>query len=306
MSFAFSPPDSELANMTKPKRSRASLTALQLEHKRAHDREAQRANRRRVKDRILRLERELEEKRGHIGSSRVYQELLRRNRILEEEVAKLKNSLGAASTNGSSPGSVSESSGFGDYHNPTEALPYPSPNVYSYPMSAAEFPDLTGCLPHNMSAVYNSEDKPSARVTSILPDNSSPTSYKTPLGYSVGRHSAGEQYNSINYVTSTSGPRTAIVKSGPVHHNGMPVEGGTWNLGQLQHHASNNGSSCCGPHLFTPQNTQTQAQPGWGSSNHKGSSCQQPRHRHPDETHLLGPPFETQTFYAELSWDQLA
>ncbi|KHO01353.1 uncharacterized protein MAM_00354 [Metarhizium album ARSEF 1941] len=110
-------PEQVNINMT---RSRKTLSPSQLENKRAHDREAQRANRRRVKERIIQLEQQIEEKRGHLGSSRVYHELLRRNLLLEEQVARLRSILTTSSTAklstlGSSPGSVLEGLGLDDY-----------------------------------------------------------------------------------------------------------------------------------------------------------------------------------------------
>ncbi|TWU72960.1 hypothetical protein ED733_003470 [Metarhizium rileyi] len=103
---------------------------MQLEHKRAHDREAQRANRRRVKERITRLEQELEERRAQIGSSKVCQELLRRNRFLEERVARYKNGRASSPTLAdSTPDFVTEGSVFFDYPDSTDFV---SHDVYPF------------------------------------------------------------------------------------------------------------------------------------------------------------------------------
>lgn len=48
-----------------------------------------------MKEHIGDLEKEIEQRRGKCGSSKVYQELLRRNRILEDQVAALRETLKA-------------------------------------------------------------------------------------------------------------------------------------------------------------------------------------------------------------------
>lgn len=72
-------------------RSVSTLTPSQLARKRANDREAQRAIRARTKEHIERLERELEEYRCNKSRDRTVQELLRRNRALEDEVRRLRD-----------------------------------------------------------------------------------------------------------------------------------------------------------------------------------------------------------------------
>lgn len=82
-------------------RSVSTLTPAQLARKRANDREAQRAIRARTKEHIERLERELAELKGVQSRDRKVQELLRRNKILEEEIARLREHLGYTATESS-------------------------------------------------------------------------------------------------------------------------------------------------------------------------------------------------------------
>ena len=75
-------------------RSVSTLTPAQLARKRANDREAQRAIRARTKEHIERLESELDELRGMQNRDQTVQELLRRNRALEDELSRLRESMG--------------------------------------------------------------------------------------------------------------------------------------------------------------------------------------------------------------------
>ncbi|KAM0521339.1 hypothetical protein ACHAPE_002819 [Trichoderma viride] len=85
----------------KGTRSVSTLTPAQLARKRANDREAQRAIRARTKEHIERLERELADLKGVQSRDRKVQELLRRNKILEEEIARLREHLGYTATESS-------------------------------------------------------------------------------------------------------------------------------------------------------------------------------------------------------------
>lgn len=80
-------------NKKKGTRSVSTLTPSQLERKRANDREAQRAIRARTKEHIDRLEREISELKGSLNRDRTVQELLQKNRALEEELYRLKESM---------------------------------------------------------------------------------------------------------------------------------------------------------------------------------------------------------------------
>ena len=75
-------------------RSVSTLTPSQLARKRANDREAQRAIRARTKEHIERLEKELEDLRSQHSRDQTVQELMRRNKALEEELLRLKETMG--------------------------------------------------------------------------------------------------------------------------------------------------------------------------------------------------------------------
>ena len=81
-------------------RSVTTLTAAQLERKRANDREAQRAIRQRTKDHIENLERQIAELRAQqdnlAHSSTKFLELMRRNEELENENTLLRTRLSHA------------------------------------------------------------------------------------------------------------------------------------------------------------------------------------------------------------------
>ena len=73
-------------------RSVTTLTAAQLERKRANDREAQRAIRQRTKDHIESLERRIEEL---TANQAITEKLIQRNKELENENALLRSRLGS-------------------------------------------------------------------------------------------------------------------------------------------------------------------------------------------------------------------
>ena len=96
LSFAHSSATSTcIANsLSTGTRSVSTLTPAQLARKRANDREAQRAIRARTREHIDRLEQELDELRTQQGRDQTVQELLRRNRALEDEVGRLRETMG--------------------------------------------------------------------------------------------------------------------------------------------------------------------------------------------------------------------
>ncbi|PFH55279.1 hypothetical protein XA68_10201 [Ophiocordyceps unilateralis] len=94
-SFSDEPPK---PSKRKGTRSVSTLTPSQLARKRANDREAQRAIRARTKEHIERLERELDEFRSNQSRDKTVQDLLRRNRALEDELRRLKDNLGPSVT----------------------------------------------------------------------------------------------------------------------------------------------------------------------------------------------------------------
>lgn len=77
-------------------RSVTTLTAAQLERKRANDREAQRAIRQRTKDHIDTLERQVRDLTSQLESSSSSKmiDLMRRNEELEQENAMLRARMG--------------------------------------------------------------------------------------------------------------------------------------------------------------------------------------------------------------------
>jgi hypothetical protein len=78
-------------------RSVTTLSAAQLERKRANDREAQRAIRQRTKDHIDNLERNINElKAAHDASEKMVAVTRQRNRELEDENVYLRSKLGEA------------------------------------------------------------------------------------------------------------------------------------------------------------------------------------------------------------------
>ena len=87
----------------KGTRSVSTLTPSQLARKRANDREAQRAIRARTKEHIESLERELEELRRTQNRDETVQDLMKRNRALETELQRLRDTMGvpSSSTSGS-------------------------------------------------------------------------------------------------------------------------------------------------------------------------------------------------------------
>src|SRR5262249_30889100 len=77
-------------------RSVSTLTAAQLERKRANDREAQRATRQRTKEQIENLERRIAELTATNETSAKLMAALKRNEELEQENAILRNRLNHA------------------------------------------------------------------------------------------------------------------------------------------------------------------------------------------------------------------
>lgn len=74
------------------------MTPSQLARKRANDREAQRAIRARTKEHIERLERELEDLKGKHNRDDTVQDLIKRNKALETELKRLRESMGIPHT----------------------------------------------------------------------------------------------------------------------------------------------------------------------------------------------------------------
>lgn len=84
--------------VTAGTRSVSTLTPAQLARKRANDREAQRAIRARTKEHIENLEREIEELRSSQSRDETVRNLLRRNKALEDELQRMRESMGITSS----------------------------------------------------------------------------------------------------------------------------------------------------------------------------------------------------------------
>ncbi|KAJ4168391.1 hypothetical protein NW754_002263 [Fusarium falciforme] len=196
-----SPASSHTINMTRPSsagpprpnrkgaRSVSTLTPSQLARKRANDREAQRVIRARTKEHIERLERELEERKSMQSRDQTVQELLRRNKALEEELIRLKESREVPMT--SSPYCVPVCDG-----NPStgsDAIPSPRGSSFSddcnsipdysqqyvpLPNNCESWASTVPCpVPSKASSPSSSADNystgyiPTSVPTSILPSN---------------------------------------------------------------------------------------------------------------------------------------
>lgn len=120
----------EPARTTKRKGSRSvsKLTPSQLARKRASDREAQRVIRARTKENIGRLERELDELKSKKSRDQTVQELLRRNKALEDELNRLKENMDISTASSQCSTPVDDdnlSTGSGAIPSP-RAPPFPS------------------------------------------------------------------------------------------------------------------------------------------------------------------------------------
>jgi hypothetical protein len=120
---------SHLLTSSPGTRSVSTLTPAQLARKRANDREAQRAIRARTKEHIERLESEIDELRGMQNRDQAVQELLRRNRALEDELNRLRESMGLPS---SSPYSNNNKTIYDDNMSPGGSA-IPSPRTSPFP-----------------------------------------------------------------------------------------------------------------------------------------------------------------------------
>ncbi|KAF5008978.1 hypothetical protein FDECE_4774 [Fusarium decemcellulare] len=186
----------------KGTRSVSTLTPSQLARKRANDREAQRAIRARTKEHIERLERELEDLKSKQSRDQTVQELLRRNKALEDELMRLKETMGVSMT--SSPYSTpvyddNLSSGSGAIPSP-RGSPFPSGDYNSLPDYGQQYVPLpNNCeswastvpcpVPSNVSSPSSSADDysagyiPTSVPTSMLPSNNTSSSSISAVGH---------------------------------------------------------------------------------------------------------------------------
>ncbi|EXA29176.1 hypothetical protein FOVG_19292 [Fusarium oxysporum f. sp. pisi HDV247] len=202
------------AEPAKPKRKGprriSTLTPSQLARKRAKDREAQRAIRARTKEHIERLDCELAELKMRQSRDQTVQELLHRNRALEEELMRLKKDMRVQITSSfySAPGlnspqlslhdSLLSASTFNDnLGTSSDAIPSPRgspfPGNYDYlpdynqqyvPLSnnCESWASTVSCpVPFNVSIPLSSADYSAGYIStsvpsSILPSNTNSSS----------------------------------------------------------------------------------------------------------------------------------
>ncbi|KAI1488876.1 hypothetical protein F5X96DRAFT_680150 [Biscogniauxia mediterranea] len=183
-------PNTEASKVGKRKgtRSVSTLSPSQLARKRANDREAQRAIRARTKEHIENLEREIEELRSRQNRDQTIQELLRRNKALEEEVHRLREGMGIRSSAANDhyhssmfwnpvrcPSESSKTDRFIAYHNSSARA---SPFGHSTP----EYPIVSDMSPY--SNIPDTTDAwPSSVPCSVPSTVSSPSSSGAPDDY---------------------------------------------------------------------------------------------------------------------------
>lgn len=186
------------------------MTPVQLARKRANDREAQRAIRARTKEHIERLEAELEDLRSERNRDPAIQELLRRNKMLEEELKSLRESVGMPFS-GSSPYSAS-----GALASP-RASPYPPGDFAAPAATSAPLPaDYSqGFVP--FTAPANSvESSWATPVSAPVPSNVS-----SPCSSTADDYMPGPSY----LPTSAPNPIVAAPTAGlSAAHDGIKME----------------------------------------------------------------------------------
>ncbi|KAI1439133.1 hypothetical protein GGR50DRAFT_2822 [Xylaria sp. CBS 124048] len=166
-------------------RSVSTLTPSQLARKRANDREAQRAIRARTKEHIENLEREIDELRSQQNRDQTVQDLLGRNRALEDEIRRLRDSLGVRTSGPAYNGSSSQPSPYGhstpEYPMVSDMPPYSnvSDTTSVWPASLPS----TGSSPSSPAALeeYGNNYFPSNASSTIIERTSLPPSISSPV-----------------------------------------------------------------------------------------------------------------------------
>lgn len=166
------------ATKRKGTRSVSTLTPSQLARKRANDREAQRAIRARTKEHIERLEQELEDLKSKQSRDQTVQELLRRNRALEDELNRLKENMGVSMT--SSPYSTPVY----DDNLSTASGPIPSPRTSPFP--TGDYNSLPDYSQQYVPLANNCETWASTVPCPVPSNVSSPSSSANTDDYSTG------------------------------------------------------------------------------------------------------------------------
>jgi len=154
------------------------LTPAQLARKRANDREAQRAIRARTKEHIENLEREIEELRSSHSRDETVRNLLRRNKALEDELHRTRESMGITSGGPRSmyPSGMMVSKGVYATRSHHDAA-YHSPSSRSSPMAqgSSDYPSVHDIPPYD--SMGSSGEPWSSTVSCTVPSTvSSPSS----------------------------------------------------------------------------------------------------------------------------------
>ncbi|KAI0164519.1 hypothetical protein GGR52DRAFT_575872 [Hypoxylon sp. FL1284] len=171
----------------KGTRSVSTLTPSQLARKRANDREAQRAIRARTKEHIDSLEREIEELRSQRSQDQTIQTLLRKNKFLEDELRRMRESIGLHTTDASD-----------HYQSGLHSSDSPRPPSFGQPVSI--YPLMPRVASYG--SVSDSTDAWSASMPRSVPSSaSSPSSSEVT-----------EDFGGNNYL-STNAPSTVLERS---------------------------------------------------------------------------------------------
>ncbi|KAI1826061.1 hypothetical protein F4861DRAFT_132270 [Xylaria intraflava] len=212
------PSSSARVGKRKAIRSVSTLTPSQLARKRANDREAQRAIRARTKEHIENLEREIDELRSQQSRDQTVQDLLGRNRALEDEVRRLRDSLGIRTagpgmpgypncTSNSYNGSSSQPSPYGhstpDYPMVSDMPTYSnvSDTTSVWPSSVPCSLPSTGSSPSSPAALeeYGNNYFPSNASSSILERSSMPPAISSPVAPCLNGDLSFEGVKSVAY-----------------------------------------------------------------------------------------------------------
>ncbi|KAH7120125.1 hypothetical protein B0J13DRAFT_612841 [Dactylonectria estremocensis] len=204
----------EPAKGPKPKGTRrvSTLTPSQLARKRANDREAQRALRARTKEHIDRLERELEDLKSKQIRDQTVQELLRRNKALEDELSRLNENIGVSLT---PVYDDSLSTGSGAIPSP-RALPFPSGDYGSLSGYSQQYVPLhnnCGSWANTVPVPYNVSSPSSSANTDDWGAGYIPTSVPASM--------LASNNTSISSTSALSGHQEIKMECEDVDHRGM-------------------------------------------------------------------------------------
>ncbi|KAG9255509.1 uncharacterized protein F5Z01DRAFT_545456 [Emericellopsis atlantica] len=234
--------DHSKVSKRKGTRSVSTLTPAQLARKRANDREAQRAIRARTKEHIERLEAELDELRSVHSRDQAVQELLRRNRMLEDELRSLRESVGLSSSHHSSSYQAAASYSMAGSLTSPRTSPYPSSDF-----SAPPPPPPPGNLPDYTSAGYGPfAGNASSSATSAENWAAPGSTASVPSNVSSPCSTNNDEYGTGSAYLPTSAPNPMVPSPASLrHHHGikMEYEDGNDHGFPLEQHRSGSSSS---------------------------------------------------------------